>query len=249
MTTPASASALIAAGPRVESSPGVPGPSADPLAALLASAERWIPLSGLVLVLFLVVHLAGIALAVLDAERFEVLADALHRQLWLPPLELALATALLLHPLLAVVRTVVNRRARGFGAAPLRSRRGSGLDRVAALANRWSPWSGALVLLFLVVHVGQLRVHRPPSGAEREVLLAALASPLSLALYGLVGVAVAAHLLQGLESAHRSLGWLTPANRPRIRNLGRALALLLGSGFSVVTVALVLQDFLAAANR
>ena len=208
-------------------------------------AAAWlIPISGLVLVLFLVVHLAGVSLALLDPKGFEHLAEGLHRQPWLPPLELALAAALLLHPLLALLRSASNRQARGAVAGPQRSRRDGGLEAAAALAGRWAPWSGALLLVFLVVHLAQLRLHRPAAGAELEALLAALASPFSLGLYGLAGAAVGLHLLQGHESAHRSLGWLEPANRDRIRSLGRGLALLLGAGFSLVPIALVLKDSL-----
>jgi len=214
-------------------------------AARPSTGTGWlIPISGLLLVLFLLVHLAGVSLALLDPAGFEQLAEALHRQSWLPPLEAALAAALLVHPLLALVRSLSNRCARGAVAGPQRSRRGGGLEAAAALAGRWTPWSGALLLVFLVVHLVQLRLHRPVAGAELEALLAALASPFSLGLYGLAGAAVGLHLLQGHESAHRSLGWLTPANRDRIRGLGRALALLLGAGFGLVPIALVLKDSL-----
>ena len=203
---------------------------------------------GLLLVLFLVMHLGAVSLAVLDPVGFERLAAALHRQNWLPWLELALAAALLVHPWLALLRTLTNRRARGAVAGPLRSRRGGGLEGAAAFAGRWTPWSGALLLLFLVVHLVQLRLHRPAAGAELEALHRALASPLSVLLYGLAGGAVALHLLQGHESAHRSLGWLTPTNRERIRGLGRGLALVLGCGFSLVSIALALHLSLEAAR-
>jgi succinate dehydrogenase / fumarate reductase cytochrome b subunit len=197
-----------------------------------ASAAAWlIPISGLVLVLFLVVHLAGVSLALLDPTGFE---------------QVALAAALLLHPLLALLRSASNRQARGAVAGPQRSRRDGGLEAAAALAGRWAPWSGALLLVFLVVHLAQLRLHRPAAGAELEALLAALASPFSLGLYGLAGAAVGLHLLQGYESAHRSLGWLEPGNRERIRWAGRALALLLGAAFGVLPIALVLRASLAA---
>jgi succinate dehydrogenase / fumarate reductase cytochrome b subunit len=165
----------------------------------------------------------------------------------LPLLELLLAAGLLLHPLLALGRTVRNRRARGPVAGPLRSRRrAGGLEAAAALAGRWAPWSGALLALFLVVHLAQLRLHRPAAGGELDALLAALSPAPALALYALAGAAVAFHLLQGNESAHRSLGWLEPVNRERIRWAGRALALSLGAGFSLVPIALVLQVCLAA---
>ena len=118
--------------------------------------ERLIPLSGLALALFLVAHLALVALPLVDPDAFEALASALHRQLWLPVFEVLLAAALLLHPLLALQRSVRHRAARGPVAGPLRSRRGGGLEGAAALAGRWAPWSGAVLLVFLVVHLLQL---------------------------------------------------------------------------------------------
>jgi succinate dehydrogenase / fumarate reductase cytochrome b subunit len=205
--------------------------------------QGWVvPGAGLALVLFLVVHLVGVALAVLDPVGFERFALALHRQTWLTAFELLLAAGLLLHPLLALLRTLLNRRARGPAAALLRSRRAGGFEAAAALAGRWAPWSGGLLLVFLVVHLRQLRLPRPPAGAELEALLGVLQAPVTLALYALAGLAVALHLLQGTESAHRSLGWLEPANRERIRWLGRGLALLLGGGFALVPLLLVLRS-------
>ena len=209
---------------------------------IAALSRGWlVPAAGLALVLFLVVHLAGVALAPVNPAAFERFAEVLHRQLWLPALELLLAAALLLHPVLALWRAWLNRRAKGAMAAPLRSRRGGGLEGLSALAGRWAPWSGSLLLVFLLVHLRQLRLPRPPAGAELSALLAALQAPASLALYGLAGLAVMLHLLQGTESAHRSLGWLEPANRERIRWLGRGLALLLGGGFALVPLLLVIR--------
>ncbi|MFM7268445.1 MAG: hypothetical protein ACKOZT_07660, partial [Cyanobium sp.] len=131
--------------------------------------------------------------------------------------------------------------ARGVVAGPLRSRRGGGLEGAAALAGRWAPWSGGVLLLFLALHLSQLRLHRAPAGAELEAVLRALAPPAALALYVLAGAAVALHLLHGNESAHRSLGWLEPANRGRIRAAGRAVALALGAGFALLPLVLLVR--------
>lgn len=198
--------------------------------------------SGLALVLFLVLHLGGVSLALLDPLRFEAFATWLHGRLWLPLAEVLLALALLAHPLLALGRWLQNRTRVGASAAPRRSRRGGGLEGLAAASGRWLPFSGALLLLFLVVHLVQLRWSRPAPGAELEALLSALASPAALLLYGLAGVALALHLLHGVEGAHRSLGWLEPANGGRIRRLGRGLALLLGGGFTLLPFALVVAN-------
>jgi len=213
----------------------------------MASLSRSLLLagSGLTLVLFLTLHLGGAALALLEPARFEALSTWLHGRLWLPAAELALTLALLVHPLLALSRWVLNRARAGAPAAGRRSRRGDGLEGLAASSGRWMPFSGGLLLLFLGVHLAQLRWSRPGAGAELRALQQALATGPALLLYGIAGLALALHLLHGVESAHRSLGWLDPGNAARIRLLGRSLALLLGGGFALLPFALVL----AAASR
>ena len=201
----------------------------------------WIAVTGLVLVLFLAVHLGGVVLAVLDPSSFETYAASLHQQGWLPWLEVALLAAGLAHPLLSLHRAHVNRRARGPVAGPLRSRRQGGWEPVAAWAGRAIPWSGSLLLLFLLLHLTQLRWPRPAAGAELAALMEVLAAPWCLALYGAAGVAAGLHLVHGTESAVRRLGLLEPAHAAALRLGGRGLALLLGAGFTLVPIALVLR--------
>ncbi len=201
----------------------------------------WIAVTGLGLVLFLVAHLGGVSLALLDPVGFEHVATALHRQAWLPWVEAALLTAGLGHPLLSLHRAHRNRSARGPVAGPLRSRRQGPWESLAALAARLIPWSGSLLLIFLAVHLAQLRWHRPVAGAELAAVLAVLRTPWSLGLYAVAGAAVALHLLHGTESAVRRLGLLEPANAAALRLGGRGLALVLGVGFTLVPIALVLR--------
>ncbi|MCS5698633.1 succinate dehydrogenase, partial [Cyanobium sp. FGCU-52] len=111
-------------------------------------------------------------------------------------------------------------------------------DGVAALAAAQAPWIGAVLLLFLAVHLLQLRWHRPAEGQELAAIQAVLRSPASLVLYGAGSLAAGLHLFHGHEAAHRSLGLLDPANGARIRALGRLLALVLGGGFALVAVLL-----------
>jgi succinate dehydrogenase / fumarate reductase cytochrome b subunit len=197
-----------------------------------------IAVSGLALVVFLIVHLGGVALAIPSPAAFEAYAAALHGKSWLPLAEIVLATLVLLHPLLSLHRTATMRRARGPVAAAVRSRRRGAAEGLAALSSRLLPWSGALLLAFLAVHLAQLRWHRPPAGQELSTLRQVLATPWSVALYALAGGAVGLHLFHGNESAHRSLGLLDPANGDRIRAAGRTLAVLLGLGFSLLPFAL-----------
>jgi len=197
-----------------------------------------VAVSGLVLALFLVVHLGGLVPAVVNPAGFERYAALLHRQPWLPVVEATLLAALLLHPVQALWRAFRLARARGTAPVLRRSRREGVGDGLAALAAAQAPWIGALLLLFLAVHLLQLRWHRPAEGQELAALQAVLQAPASLALYGAGSLAVGLHLFHGHEAAHRSLGLLDPVNGARIRALGRLLALALGGGFALLALIL-----------
>jgi succinate dehydrogenase / fumarate reductase cytochrome b subunit len=207
----------------------------------IAPAGFWIAVSGLALIGFLIAHLAGVALALVDPDAFEHYAASLHQQAWLPWLEGILAAVALVHPFLALRSVIANLRARGQVMGPQRSRRQGAGEALAALAARLVPWSGLLLLAFLVLHLRQLRWQRPLAGGELAAVLAALASPWSLVLYVVAGASLGLHLLHGGESAVRRLGLLAPSTATPLRLAGRGLALLLGGGFTLIPLALVLR--------
>ena len=192
-------------------------------------------LSGLLLVLFLVVHLAGLLPALIAPVQFELYATALHHKAWLPLLEVSLAATAALHLMFTVTKTLGNRHA--GNTAALRSRRGRPIE---ALASRSKVAAGVITLGFLVMHLQQLRWPRPADGLEREVLVQILLQPISLLVYVAGSLAIGLHLLHGAEAAHRNLGLLTPANGPSIRWGGRLLASLIGAGFLLISLGLAL---------
>ena len=191
--------------------------------------------SGLLLVLFLVVHLSGLLPALIAPVQFELYATALHHQPWLPLLEISLAATAAAHLIFTVAKTLRNRRAGNTSA--LRSRRGRPLE---ALASRSKVAAGLISLGFLGLHLRQLRWPRPADGLEREVLQQVLLQPVSLVVYAAGSLAIGLHLLHGAEAAHRNLGWLTPANGPSLRWGGRLLASLIGAGFLLISLGLAL---------
>ena len=192
-------------------------------------------LSGLMLVLFLVVHLAGLLPALVAPAQFEHYATALHHQPWLPLLEFSLAAIAAVHLSFTVAKTLRNRGA--GNTAALRSRRGRPLE---ALASRSRVAAGVMTLGFLLLHLQQLRWPRPSDGLEGELLQRVLQQPMSLVMYAAGSLAVGLHLLHGAEAAHRNLGWLTPANGPSIRWGGRLLASGIGGGFLLISLGLAL---------
>ena len=200
----------------------------DPTLMRIGSA-----LSGLLMVLFLVVHLAGLLPALIAPAQFELYATALHHQPWLPILEVSLATTAAVHLIFTAAKTLRNRRA--GNTAVLRSRRGRPIE---ALASRSKVAAGVITLGFLTLHLQQLRWPRPVDGLEREVLLKVLQQPTSLLVYGLGSLAIGLHLLHGAEAAHRNLGFLNPVNGPSIRWGGRLLATVIGGGFLLISLEL-----------
>ena len=193
-------------------------------------------LSGLLLVLFVLVHLGGLVPALTSPATFEHYADSLHQIPWLPAVEIALTLTALIHVGLTVLKTVLNRQA-GNGAM-LRSRRDKPL---AALASRSKLIGGLVSLGFVVTHLQQLRFPRAAAGHELEALETVLHHPLNLALYAIASLALGLHLLHGAEAAHRSLGWLTPQNKLWLRRSGQGLAALSSGGFLLVSLVLAVR--------
>ena len=192
-------------------------------------------ISGLILVLFLLVHLAGLVPALVATEQFEHYASALHHSSWLALIELGLAATAVAHILLTLIKTIRNRRA--GNAAALRSRRNQPL---AAFASGNKVLAGVITLGFLALHLQQLRWPRPADGLELNQLSSVLQQPINLAIYALGSVAIGLHLLHGAEAAHRSLGWLTPANGQMLRLGGRLLAALISAGFLMISLGVAL---------
>ena len=192
-------------------------------------------LSGLLLVLFLVVHLSGVLPALIAPTQFELYATALHHQSWLPVLEVSLTATAAAHLTFTVSKTLRNRFA--GNTAALRSRRGRPLE---ALASRSKVAAGVITLGFLTLHLQQLRWPRPADGMELEVLQRVLQQPISLVMYAAGSLAIGLHLLHGAEAAHRNLGLLTPANGPSLRWGGRLLASVIGGGFLLICLGLAL---------
>ena len=192
-------------------------------------------ISGLLLVLFLVVHLAALLPALIAPLQFEHYATSLHHQPWMPVLEAGLAATAAVHLSCTIIKTIRNRDA--GNTAALRSRRDLPLD---ALASRSKMAAGVITLGFLALHLQQLRWPRPSDGLELEVVQQVLLQPINLVVYAAGSLAIGLHLLHGTEAAHRNLGLLSPANGPSIRWGGRLLASGIGGSFLLISLGLAL---------
>ena len=120
--------------------------------------------SGLVLVFFLFFHLAGIIFAGLNPYRFEKYASYLHSSFFLPYLEITLSVIFVIHIFLTLEKVLKNRSM--GNTAFLMSRRN---DFLGVLASKIQPFTGVILISFLIIHLFQLRF--PRSGDNLELYL------------------------------------------------------------------------------
>jgi len=189
--------------------------------------------SGLLLVFFLIIHLIGLFLAVIDPISFELYASALHSASWVILCEFSLVAIALIHIFLTFTKVLRNFQNRNTGNLVSRRK-----DFLAIFAARSQPIGGIVLLSFLLIHLRQLRFPRPSDGSELSVLQYILSSPVNSSVYIFGSLALFLHLFHGIESSQRSLGLLTPLNSSLIRAFGRGLSVIISVGFVLVTALL-----------
>ena len=186
--------------------------------------------SGLVLVFFIAVHLAGVIYAGINPYAFEIYASNLHSSLFLPCAEIVLATTFIIHIFLTF-KKVLNNRLSG-NKAILKTRRN---DYLGVLASKVQPFTGVILASFLIIHLLQLRFPRPGDNLELISLKSKLGGVHILVLYSLASISLFFHMVQGIESGHRSLGILSQSNSLNIRYISRFISIFFGLSYLIMT--------------
>lgn len=212
-------------------------------------ASRWKPLSssvaekfliavtGLGLVLYLAVHLAGNLLIFLGPERFNAYAHALISNPLVIPVEIGLLAIFLLHVYKTVVMWWRNRAARPQGYY---QKRWAGGPSRKSWASTTMIYSGALTALFVVLHVRSFKYGSYYQAAGSEVrdlhrlVIEFFQSPVNVAFYEACLLFLGFHLWHGFASAFESLGADRPGFTPRVLAAGKLLAVVIGGGFLAI---------------
>lgn len=191
-------------------------------------------LSGLVLVAFLFGHWAGNTVLLEGETAFNDYLQwlqshpLLHYSVWI-----VIGSALLAHLAVGPGHWLKNRRAR-----PVRYRRKR--HQATTWAARSMMVSGTLLLLFLVVHIAQVRgwLTFTDTDSLYQNLQAGFSYWPVVTIYLLGQLALALHLYHGLWSQFQTLG----IHHPRYNHLRRPLAVLIGIGIALLNSALVLLN-------
>jgi succinate dehydrogenase / fumarate reductase cytochrome b subunit len=200
--------------------------------------------TGVLLLAFIVAHLAGNLTIFFGADALNIYAATTHA---LGPIliaiELALGAVFLLHAVSAIVVWRDNRRARSSRYVVVASKGGSTKQTIA---SRTMIVTGLVLLVFLVIHLWQFRFG--PGEAQgyvttvgdREVwdlwriVVETFKQPLWVAFYMAVMVLLGFHLRHGFWSGFQSIGALGRTWRPLAFGVGVFFALIVAAGFFVM---------------
>ncbi|MCS6807697.1 MAG: succinate dehydrogenase cytochrome b subunit [Bacteroidota bacterium] len=194
---------------------------------------------GLLLCGFAFVHMTGNFLVFQGAEKFNAYGEFLHNLPAFRLIELTLAGLFLAHIVLGIVLAVQNRAARPERYAVQRSAGG------ATIGSKTMAFTGIYFIVFLIVHLLNIRFHilpTPAQGAtEYDITAGVLASPGYAAFYIISACILGLHLSHGLSSAFQSLGWYNSQVRPILRRVSIVYGIVIAVGYSAIALFLLIK--------
>lgn len=204
--------------------------------------RKWIVgLSGLLLLGFLIAHLAG-NLTIYKPGGINEYADALHAIPLFGLAEIGLALFFVLHIGLVIGFVAQSKKARGGGqyAVNASKRKEGGIFEL--ISAKAMIVSGLIVLGFLVVHLMDLRFARAEITDLEAHMKTLLSVPWRVGLYVAGSLLVAWHLYRGVQSGFRSIGFYHEKYSPLIHTGGRVLSIILGLGFASIPVYILVSQ-------
>ena len=197
-------------------------------------------LTGLALVLYLVLHLAGNLLIFTGQETFNHYSHALISNPLIIPIEIGLLLIFLLHIYKTVAMWVGNHAAR-----PVRyeKKAWAGHTSRKTLASTTMIATGLVTALFVLIHVRQFRFGTfymiDGDASVRDLYrteIEVFQQPGWVAFYVVCTLLVGLHLRHGIASAAQSLGLDHPIYTRRLTRWGLVLAIVLGGGLALIPI-------------
>jgi succinate dehydrogenase / fumarate reductase cytochrome b subunit len=202
-------------------------------------------LTGLFLIIFLVVHLAGnLQLIKGDGgEAFNIYAQFMTSNPLIKTISYALYATFILHIVYSLILTIQNRRARGSERYAV----SAGSPKVS-WSSRNMGVLGTIIFIFLVIHLRNFwyEMHWGDmpmvnyGGKEYKDLHAVVSAAFSewwyVVLYTAAMVGLAFHLLHGFQSAFQTLGLDNKKYSPAIKSIGTLYAIIVPALFALIPI-------------
>ncbi len=195
--------------------------------------------TGLLLFLFLVLHLAGNLMVFAGQNTFNQYSHTLISNPLTVPAEIALLLVFLLHAYKTVTNWFSNQRAR-----PVRYEKKSwaGYTSRKSVGSTTMIWTGLVTLLFVGVHLAQMKygawyeIGQPAIRDLYRTEVEVFSSPAWVGVYVVCMVLIGFHLRHGISSAFQSIGVSHPLYAKRLVVAGTVLAILIGGAFAVIPI-------------
>jgi succinate dehydrogenase / fumarate reductase, cytochrome b subunit len=194
--------------------------------------------TGVLLLLYLAVHIAGNLLVFLGPSIFNSYSHALLSNPLIPVIEIALLALVLVHIFMTVRMYLVNLQARPVSYVQKRS---AGRPSRKSFASSTMIFSGLWLLVFVIIHVNAFKYgaeYRAASG-ERDLYrleMENFSNPLTVAFYVITMLVVGSHLWHGVLSSFQSLGVQNPSDAPKALRAAKAVAVAIAGGFIIIAL-------------
>jgi succinate dehydrogenase / fumarate reductase cytochrome b subunit len=197
-----------------------------------------IGVTGLALVLYLIIHIAGNLMVFGGPSLFNKYAYTLEGNPLIPVIEIGLVLIFFVHVYKTITMFLSNQQAR-----PTRYAMKKRADYTSrkSFASSTMIFTGLWLLIFIIIHVKAFRYGTEYPWAEggRDLYrleIENFANPLIVVFYVLSMLVVGSHLWHGASSAFQSLGLDNPRWTPGIRATGKVLAVVIAGGFITIAV-------------
>ena len=195
--------------------------------------------TGLLLFTYLVLHLVGNLMVFGGQETFNHYAHLLESNPLIVPVEIGLVLIFLIHVFKAVLMWTRNQSARPVA---YEEKAWAGHTSRKSLASSTMIWTGLGLLVFIVVHVAQIKygtwyqIGDPPIRDLYRTEVDVFSSPVWVGIYVVCMAFVGFHLRHGISSAFQSLGASHPVYTKRLVAAGTVVAILMAAGFAIIPV-------------
>jgi succinate dehydrogenase / fumarate reductase cytochrome b subunit len=199
-----------------------------------------IGITGVALVLYLLIHIAGNMVVFFGPAAFNKYAYTLEGNPLLPIIELLLLLVFLVHIYKTVRMFLGNQSTRPIGYA---KKKKAGSPSRKTFASSTMIVSGLWLLAFLVIHVKAFHdgwgTQYEWAAGGRDLYrqeMETFTNPLMVGFYVISMLVVGSHLWHGISSAFQSLGLDRPAWTRFILPAGKVIAVLIAGGFIVIAL-------------
>ena len=199
-----------------------------------------IGITGLLLFVYMLLHLAGNALIFAGAEVFNEYSHMLISNPLILPIEIGLLLVFLVHIYKAVRMFAANKAARPIA---YQKKAYAGHPSRKSFASSTMIASGVILLLFVIVHVKQFKFgsyYQVVAHADMRDLyrteIEIFRQPLWVVFYVLGTIVVGLHLRHGIASGFQSIGFDHPLYTRRLTTWAIVLAIVIGGGLGLIPI-------------